>query len=141
VTVPVTVTAEVHDSVGSRLWLRRTPVISVTSVAEFAGASPYTPLTSADWTLDGQSGALQRVYGAWAGDTVQVTYQAGRKPISEAIRWAAKELTVHLWRSTQAQRGGVARGRGEPVEVAVGFGLPNRVEDALAPYLLPPAVG
>jgi hypothetical protein len=139
VTVPVTVTAEVHDSVGSRLWLRRPPVISVTSVTEYAGTTAYTPLAGTDWTLDGATGALSRVFGYWLGDTVRVTYRAGRTSIPEGIRWAAKDLAVHLWRSTQAQRGGTARG--QSAEVVAGFGLPNRVEDALAPYLLPPAVG
>jgi hypothetical protein len=142
-TVPTTVTAEIHDSVRGRLWLRKTPVISVTSVTEYAGSIPYTTLTSSDWSLDPATGSLARLYGGWyscwLGDTVQVTYKAGRQPIPEAIRWAAKELTIHLWRSTQAQRGG--RGRGtEPVEVAAGFGLPNRVEDALEPYRPAPAV-
>lgn len=139
--VPTTVT-ETYTSTGSRLWLRRAPVLSVTSVTEYTGTTALTPLTAGDWTLDPETGALTRNYGWWAGDSVQVVYRPGRSPIPEAIRWAGKELTIHLWRSTQTLRGGRGRGSADDTAAAVGagFGLPNRVEDALRPFLRAPAV-
>ncbi|MEU1810953.1 hypothetical protein [Micromonospora aurantiaca (nom. illeg.)] len=139
-TVPTTVT-EILTASGSRLWLTRAPVIAVASVTPYAGTTPLTPLAAGTWTLDPASGSLARPYGGWAA-RVEVVYRAGRAPIPEAIRWAAKELAIHLWRSTQTLRGG--RGRGavddQAAAVGAGYGLPHRVEDALGPFLRAPAV-
>lgn len=143
-TVPVTVTGERHRSVGSTIWLDRPPVLSITSVQEYAGATPLSALVAGEWAFDAASGRLDRIVSGypsyWLGTEVLVTYRAGRAPIPEAIRWGAKELTVHLWRSTQAQRGGRARGDVAEAATAAPFGVPNRVRDALALYLLPPGV-
>lgn len=143
--VPTTVTAERHTSGRVRVWLRHAPVIAVTSVQEWSGSTLVGSPSASEYVLDGESGALSRVavggaYSYWLGIEVRVTYRAGRAPVPEAIRWAAKELTIHLWRSTQALRGGRARGADDAVAVGAGFGLPNRVQDALAPFLKAPAV-
>lgn len=130
VTVPRTVTETVYVG-GPLLLLAETPVISVQSITEYG--STVDPSL---YVLDANAGAIRRADGRnWAATSstpLTWTYRAGRAPIPEAIRWAGKELTIHLWRSTQAQRGG--RGRGEASETAAAFGLPNRVRDALIPY-------
>ena len=140
-TVPTTVT-ETLTATGPRLWLTRAPVIAVTLVTPYAGTTPLTPLAAGTWTVDPASGALVRPHGVWAGDRVEVVYRAGRAPIPEAIRWAAKELAIHLWRSTQTLRGGRGRGTADDQAAAVGagYGLPHRVEDALGPFLRAPVV-
>lgn len=143
-TVPTTITGERHRATGTTIWLDRAPVLSVTAVQEYSGTAPLTALIAGEWALDAASGRLDRTTlsgypSYWLGTEVVVTYRPGRTPIPEAIRWAAKEQTIHLWRSTQAQRGGRARGDTE-VTSAAPFGVPNRVRDALAPYLLLPAV-
>lgn len=131
VTVPRTVTETIYDS-SETLLLSATPVLSVQQVTEY-GAT----VDPSAYVVNSVTGEILRTDGrCWAASTTYPTawtYRAGRTPIPEAIRWAAKELAIHLWRSTQAQRGG--RSRGEGVETAAAYGLPNRVRDALIPYL------
>lgn len=136
-TVPQTVTETVYCA-GVYLELRSAPVLSVTSVTEY-GLTVDPGL----YVVDTQAGTVRRTdgrrwYGA-SGTPVTYVYRAGRTPIPEGIRWAAKELTIALWRSTQAQRGG--RGRGDGPDTPTGYALPNRVVEALAPFLLAPSVG
>lgn len=142
VTVPQTFTQTVVDAArpGSTnyVWLRHQPVMAVTSVSEYGNT-----VDPGLYYLDTDDGSLARLdrrgwYGApeWP---LTVVYQAGRLPVPEAIRWGIKELTIHLWRSTQAQRGGRARG-GEQTEFVAGYALPYRVRDALDPFLLAPVL-
>jgi hypothetical protein len=130
-TVPQTFTETVY-ACGNAVILGRHPVLSVTSITEY-GAVVDPSLYAADLSR----GIITRLDGRhWYADAtypLTYTYRAGRSPIPEALRWAGKELTIHLWRSTQAQRGG--RGRGDDPGTAAPFGLPNRVADALVPFL------
>lgn len=110
-------------------WLAHSPVLEVTKVV----VNGVELTAGVDYLFWPDTGQLDRLLGGtWWGSDVLVDYRAGRNPVPDSIRWAVKELTIHLWRSTQAQRGG--RGRGEAVETAAAFGLPNRVRDALVPY-------
>jgi hypothetical protein len=137
-TVPQTYTQTWTDTPKPALWLDQQPVLAVTSVTEYGNVvDPGLYSVNTD-------GSISRVdRRCWYGTSLSplaVVYRAGRAPIAEGIRWAAKELTVHLWRSTQAQRGG--RARGDVTDLpAAGYGLPNRVREALEPFLLLPAVG
>lgn len=136
-TVPQTFTETQYTSAGN-VWLRHSPVLSVTSVTEFGGV-----VDPGLYIVDADAGVITRTDGRdWYGATTSAlttVYRAGRAPIPEGIRWAAKELTVSLWRSTQAQRGGRSRGSDAP-ETPTGYALPNRVREALEPYLLVPVV-
>jgi hypothetical protein len=120
------------------VFLAVTPVISITSVTEY-GATVDGSLYAVDGDelirLDGRSW-----YGSHAS-ALGVTYQAGRAygSLPAAIAWGIKEETAHLWRTTQAQRGG--RSRGEEQAAPIGYALPNRVREALAPFMRIPAVG
>jgi hypothetical protein len=115
------------------------PVISITSVMEY-GAT----VSSSLYVNDG-SGELLRTDGrSWYGSAAYplvVEYIAGRAygALPATIAWGIKEQTAHLWRTTQSQRGG--RSRGDEPAAPIGFALPSRVREALAPYLLIPAVG
>lgn len=117
------------------LWLSRQPVMSVTSIAE--NGSTVDPSL---YSLNLQDGTVARLDRRHWYDGATAVYRAGRNPIPEGIRWAAKELVIHLWRSTQAQRGGRARGDATD-QVVAGYGIPNRVKEALSPFLLDPVIG
>lgn len=133
---PETVTENFYRN-GSA-FLSRGPVLSTTSVTEY-GAT----VSSSLYALDGDE--LIRLDGrSWYGSVsspLAVVYQIGRAygSLPAALAWAIKEQTAHLWRTTQSQRGG--RARGEEQAVPIGYALPNRVREAIAPYLLLPAVG
>jgi hypothetical protein len=135
-TVPQTFT----QTAGGRrtIWLDRSPVLSVTSVTEY-GATVSPGLYAVDLTAGTLTRLDRRCWYADPAFPLTVVYRAGRTPIPEGIRWAAKELTISLWRSTQAQRGG--RGRGDLPDTPTGYALPNRVKEALEPFLLIPVVG
>lgn len=134
--VPRTVSAErLTIRPGATMaWLAYAPVLEVITVVE--NGITLEPADYLVWLDTGQADRLSG--GTWCGREALFTYRAGRNPIPAAIRWAAKELTVHLWRSTQAQRGG--RARGEQAESAAGYALPNRVREALIPFALSPLV-
>lgn len=136
-TVPQTVTQTWYGGQSS-LSLSRLPVLSVESVTEYGSA-----VDSGLYVVDPVIGEVFRADGrGWYGRRdmpVVVAYTAGRDPVPAAIRWGIKELAIHLWRSTQTQRGG--RARGDVADLPAGYGLPNRVREALAPFLLVPAVG
>ncbi|RKN38455.1 head-tail connector protein [Micromonospora endolithica] len=128
---PRTVT-EVHDGRTGPLVLRRPPVLSVTSVTE-AGI-----VLTDGWSTAG--GLLYRLGGRWAGGQggVTVIYQAGRASTAAAIKLAAKELVMVNYRP---QLGGDyspfdtdSPDEGVPGEVRLGFFVPNRVRDLLAPH-------
>lgn len=138
VTVPQTITETTYACSGAIL-LDKGPVLSVQSITEYGAA-----VDPSLYAVDLATGAIERTdCRSWHGSStwpLGVIYRAGRNPIPEAIRWAGKEQTIHLWRSTQAQRGGRARGDIGDAAVAAGFGMPNRVRDALIPFLLAPVV-
>lgn len=134
VTVPRTVTDEVLRSSGE---LRKIPVLEVVSVVD--GGVTLDP-SAYSVRLDTGQIESTRWGGVWRGPQTLVTYRPGRVPIPEGIRWGAKELVVHLWRTTQTQRGGRARRGDEAAELAAesraGYALPNRVLEALEPFAL-----
>ncbi|MDR7278931.1 head-tail connector protein [Catenuloplanes atrovinosus] len=139
---PVEIVGERHTSGTCQVWLHRTPVLTVVSVAERTGGTS-TPLDPAAYFLDPDDGSLTREGYAGArfgGSLLLVTYEAGRDPVPPGLQWAIMELTAHLWRSTQAQRGGRARTDTLDATTGAAFGMPNRVRDALTPWLLPAAV-
>jgi hypothetical protein len=120
------------------VFLSYTPVISITSVTEYAAT-----VGTSFYALDGDE--LIRMDGrSWYGShgaPLTVVYQAGRAygSLPAALAWGIKEETAHLWRTTQSQRGG--RSRGEEPAAPIGYALPNRVREAIAPFMKIPAVG
>lgn len=104
--------------------LRRRPVLSVTSVREFWGPGDIRnpsvfndagPSYADDaYLFDPSTSSLMRYSGGYATnwpvghDNLTVTYVAGRSPIPQNIRLAAKELLSHLWRQSQIT-GGTSR--------------------------------
>lgn len=106
-----TVTAEIHDAT-STLWLRHSPVVSVTLVRTAAGGTITTldPVsfggTTDGYTVDLTSGRLGRSYGgsvaSWGYGQVEVTYVAGRYATTAAVdarfKTCAASVLRRLWK-------------------------------------------
>jgi hypothetical protein len=123
---------EKHDGGDEAIVLRQPPVLSITTVTEDGAA-----VASSGYTLS-DAGVLYRTYGVWlcGRSKVQVTYQAGRTVVPPSIALAAKELIRINWRPQQGGNyspfdGGAADQVGE---VRLGFFVPNRVAEMLAPH-------
>jgi hypothetical protein len=132
--------AEVVNS-GRAVILRQRPVVSVTSIADIAGIA----LSVADVDVDPNSGIIRRRLG-WVWSTayrwVTVTYVAGwGVPTPAAFGEAARIIVAHLW---ETQRGPSTRPNlagDEVTSPGLGFAIPNRAAELLAPYVLETAVG
>lgn len=138
---------EQHTARGNRIVLLRRPVRSITSVVERNGSSVMATLTPSEYVVDTDTGMLERTSAsgvAWRylGDNVVVTYVAGRSPVPDAIRTAAKDLATHLYRRSQVLRG--ARRPGAPADeqtqTIMGYSVPRAVVETLAPYRLGPRI-
>jgi hypothetical protein len=157
-----TVTDEPHDGGRCRLFLFQPPVVSVTSVKEYAGTT-LTTLTAetnaaqvADqYRLDPRLGVLYRrsggadyLFTAGGRQNVLVTYTAGRYAdtdhVDEPFRTAATLAVKHLWTASSAfwqrQSGFDDLGAAPPSPVP-GWAIPRAVIELLATELLAPAVG
>lgn len=139
-----TVTAEQHNNVrGNCVALLERPVLSATMITEYVGKATYpvtvaaTPDATGTYgaTLDGEKGVLTR----WAsgtpqnwGQTVWVTYIAGRSAVPANIEQATLELIRHMW---ETQRGAAAGGLPLDPEtggtVVPGYTVPYRVIETL----------
>jgi len=104
--------------------------LSITSVTD-DGAS----VDADDWRLDETGQTLTRRNGAtWMGEVV-VTGRAGVIGDDLAIaQQAALELTAHLW---ETQRVPMGRNMAAGPVPGMGYALPNRVSEMIAPLCLP----
>lgn len=147
---PTSITGELVDLQGRTVFnelttagtrqfvLRHRPVQSIDAISSaIISGITYQP---SDFVIDGPTGIVRR--GDWGtifGPLV-VDYTAGWSSTPPDILFAAKELTRHMW---ETQRGSMPLA-GPNADYAPppgrGYGLPNNVQDYLAPYL-PIAVG
>lgn len=133
--------AEVVDG-GTAILVRKRPLVSVTSVVDPAGAA----LTVTDVDLDPNSGVIRRRLSApwWTAHRwVTVTYVAGwGAPTPAAFNAAARIILDHLW---QTQHGPSTRpsmaGDETDTDYGLGFAIPNRAAELLAPYAAETATG
>ncbi|MEV5444043.1 hypothetical protein AB0N23_16120 [Streptomyces sp. NPDC052644] len=121
--------------------LRRTPVLSLTSVQPvLTGGTSYAV---DDLVVDEATGVVERLDGGTLYGPLRVTYRAGRRIIPAAITAAARIILQHLWRTQQGparpQRGVNDYDVTEPVS-GFGYAIPNRALQLLEPYRLPPGV-
>jgi len=114
------------------LVLRKSPVISLTSVTPYQG----TALTLTDLYLDTATGLV--TYNSGAAFTARfytVVYSAGRSSLPADLLMADKELVRHLWAT---QRGaGSSRPGSTPAEAptpGAGHALPYRVQELIAQH-------
>jgi len=114
---------------GSVLVLNTLPVVSVTSLTLDGSPATYTSV---------EGGMLTDV--TVTGDVV-ATYVVGRTEVPGAVRLAALIIAAHLW---QTQLGSAPTQLQDNFDtqptVGVGYAIPNRAADLLAPYLLLPGV-
>lgn len=138
---------EVHDGGGPTIFLRRVPVLSVTTITEYVALTGYAltlqPLgqtTSAyGYSLDDPlTGVVTRrtssgVMSPFLGgrQAVTVTYVAGRASVPANVRLACLELVREMWSATQ-------RGNSSGRPIAGGDGAVN--EPAYVTADLPPMV-
>jgi hypothetical protein len=111
-----TIFSEVHDGGGPFIMLRRTPVLSVNSIVEYVGVTPYTltsqPLGSTTsqygYSLSSYSGKVTRRGSAGlptpfmgGRESVAVTYTAGETNVDPAVYLALLEDVRVLWSQSQ----------------------------------------
>lgn len=136
--VPRAVTERVYSPTGT-LVLRTGNVLELSAV-ESVGNGIVAPIGAAVpvdlATIDADGGLL---YGTVPG-SYRVTYTAGYDPVPAALRLAVLIVAAHLW-DTQRGRGArprtVAIGQGggdQQVSVPMGFLVPNRALELMAPY-------
>jgi hypothetical protein len=135
------------------------PLLSVTSVYEYYGLSAFllteqplgTQINAFGFTVDYITGQIiRRTFGGQAalfavGDkNIKVTYSAGRAGTSYSVRLGALEFIRHNWQMTQQGRlrrsRGSSAGDGGEMAVPIGFAVPDRVVELLAPYRRPPGI-
>lgn len=129
-----TITSERHAGAGDVLTLRYRPVLSVTTVTEYAGGSETTltaetEAATGDYRIELSSGRIYR-RSSWqaypfADQSVVVTYVAGRydttSVVARKFKVAAKIAVVHLWQHFGAGSGALQTGGEGPAFGAVPF--------------------
>jgi hypothetical protein len=124
------------------LVLRQRPVVAVTSITDIASG---TALLSTDLDVDTNAGIIRRKLELpfWSrGPYYTVVYTAGwGASLPAAFNLAARILLAHLWETQQGpgQRpvmgaGGFDAATQSYHNVGLGFAIPNRVVEIMAPY-------
>jgi hypothetical protein len=134
------------------------PVMSVTVAYEYYGLSQFLlteqplggQMNAFAFTVDYTTGqATRRTFGGQAaiyaiGDkNIQFTYVAGRSDVTYNVRMGCLELIRHNWSMTQqAGRPKLRSGMdgGGETAVPIGFAVPDRVIEWLAPHRRPPGI-
>lgn len=158
--LPKTYTNEMYNGGTPLISLRKRPIISVSNVTEFLGPIAYT-LTQVAERDQGSiysylvsppgsilrttaGGGVQPFFGGT--DSVMVTYTAGFVKTPENVRLGMLELLRVNYQQTQQGGGGRIGGgsqlldEGEPVQQMLGFFVPGRVKELLAPNRRHPAI-
>lgn len=149
-----TVTSEKHSGGNSYIGLKKSPVLSVTTVTEYVNTTSTT-LTAetnaskptAGYIFDDYTGFIFRRTAntdttfASGRNNIEVTYSAGRYATTATVaahfKLAAQIMLAHVWR---VERGGGNQTYGDVAIIGSSFAVPNRVLEILADELLPPAV-
>lgn len=128
-----TVTQVAPTSADGVAVLNTLPVVSVTGVTGSGGA-----LTG--YALNASAGTVSAV---WSSVPVTVTYRAGRDSCPDAVRLATLIVAAHLWQTQLGNAPSALPDDGlqdfQPA-FGVGFAMPARAAELLAPYLLLPGV-
>lgn len=135
---------ERHRQPGDPLVLRKSPVVSVSSVTDFGG----TAYASTDYTLEPESGLLylayDGAYSAWSSSGVTVVYEAGRSTLPRPIAMAILIVAADLWETQMGGGAGVPSYPGAEDDLArSGLGapvIPPKALQLLEPYMLGPVI-
>lgn len=114
---------------GSTVLLSQYPVVSVTSLTE-----TELPIT---YSTNLAAGLLSEVY---TYGTVEATYVVGRTTIPDDLRLAVLIIAGHLWKLQQGATPSALQGDEFDVTPGMGYAIPSRAQDLLAPHALPPSV-
>jgi hypothetical protein len=113
---------------GWELVLPVTPAMSLVSITPWAGSA----LTLADLYLDTVTGLVTfNNPTLFAATYYDVVYDAGRLTCPDDLLFAIKELVRHLW---ETQRGTPMTPDDTFDTPSVGYALPNRVMELIAPH-------
>lgn len=119
------------------LVLRSAPVVELTAVSSRYG-SESTALTLADYEVDTATGIVREIRGGGFFGDYTITYQAGHETLPAALRLAILIVAAQLW-ETQRVPGATRPGFGQREESGppMGFAIPNRAVELMAPYRMP----
>lgn len=139
--VSETVTETHYGATSPLLVLRKAPVTELLSLSiQRPGGTVSTYLVD-DYLLDGELGVVRSATGwVFSGD-VTVSYTAGRADIPAPVSLAILVVAAHLWETQrgiaptplQLQQPDV----GEAFAPGIGYAIPNRARELLAPYIMP----
>ena len=148
-----TITDELHDGGNSRIWLKNTPVVSITTITEYSDTTgtvltEQTPTVHTDYnyikTLSTglitrtQSGAY--TYFEPGVNNIKVTYVAGRyentNEVAALFKIAAGAFLAHVWKMNKGMGSDIygSYDAGTPI---ITFALPKRVIDLLGTEIKP----
>ncbi|MGH3672193.1 MAG: hypothetical protein ACRDSH_16425 [Pseudonocardiaceae bacterium] len=119
---------------GPYLALRRTPVISVSSIVAVNALYTWQP---SDFHVNADTGLLTTLPSAWSlwGD-IQVTYLAGRAVVPENYQEACKIIVQHMWQTRRGAAGtAVPAGMADTMHLSGrlgwGYAIPNAAMELL----------
>lgn len=148
--------SEQHDGGKHTIWLKESPVASITSCMEYSGTTPTVLTVQTNLVhptnailLTKTHGTISRLssghptYFATGSQNIEIVYVAGRfektEKVSDKFKDAAKLFLNHLW-AIEYGMGTDTYGQYDgPVHVPT-YALPNRVKDLLQRELRPGAV-
>jgi hypothetical protein len=126
-----------HRTVTETVWSRGgiavlsyAPVVSVTTLF-YALTNPVTA------TLHTDAGVLSDVDFNGA---LTAVYVAGRTVVPDAVRLATLIIAGHIWDLQRGTSPSALQGEEPEPQMGLGYAIPNRATDLLAPYRLAPTV-
>lgn len=137
---PVTITETVSGDI--EIALSTTPVLSVTSIS-----GQYTGVRNMDTVWVNLAAGTIRANRGGAfpiqQDYYDVTYVAGRETVPLSIKQGIRIILAHQWtirRGLSTSRPNMG-GDDSSMVAGLGYAIPNRALQILAPYMLGPSVG
>ena len=126
---PLEPTVIVERFPGSRraFSLRRTPVISVTSIVPVGST-----VEQSGYNVDLAAGVIEIQSGYFPASWYDVTYVAGRANLPDDLRLGILELIKHLW--VNWQRGAAGRPSNVPPEPGAAYLWPYKVQQLIEPH-------
>jgi hypothetical protein len=147
-----TITEELHQSPSGALFLRHTPVVSITTVKEWSSGTETeldaeTAAIAGDYLYDSRLGTITRRSSwydtSWSSSYVTVTYVVGRYASTAAVdrlfKWAAQEIVAANFKT---QQGAGSQTYGDNYDPFNGLppGLPRGVNEFIASERRAPAI-
>lgn len=130
---------------GNRIALRRTPVISVTSIAPVFDNVLQTPLDASLYAVDNVTGDIRlMLWHTWGNNwwDYEIQYTVGRTTIPADIKLAGLIIAQHLW-AVQNGRWTINAPTDDQLAVSAGapFSIPYRALELLRPYIGTATIG